>query len=61
MTDDLAQPLPEPPPPTSTNPPVEVTPELARTNLLWGWSLFGVFVLLFFGTFGVAFAYLWLD
>jgi len=34
---------------------------LARKNLLWGWALFGLFVLLFGGTVGVAFVYLWLD
>ena len=36
-------------------------PELARKNLLLGWALFGVFVLLFAGTVGVAFVYLALD
>ncbi len=33
-------------------------PELARRNTILGWSLFGVFVVLFFGTIGVAFVYL---
>jgi len=35
--------------------------ELARKNMLWGWALFGLFWLLFLGTVGVAFVYLWLD
>lgn len=39
----------------------ELTPELARKNLILGWALFGVFVLLFAGTVGVAFLYLALD
>jgi hypothetical protein len=34
---------------------------LARKNMLWGWALFGLFVLLFGGTVGVALIYLWLD
>jgi hypothetical protein len=35
--------------------------ELARKNLRWGWALFGLFLVLFAGTVGVAFVYLWLD
>jgi len=33
-------------------------PELARRNVLLGWLLFGVFVLLFAGSIGIAFLYL---
>ena len=33
-------------------------PELARRNVRLGWMLFGVFVLLFAGSIGVAFLYL---
>jgi hypothetical protein len=33
------------------------TPENDRTNVLWGWALFGLFVLLFAGVVGVAFIY----
>jgi hypothetical protein len=29
--------------------------------MLWGWALFGVFCVLFGGTVGLAFVYLWLD
>jgi hypothetical protein len=36
-------------------------PELARRNARLGWFLFGVFLLLFAGTFGIAFLYLALD
>ena len=33
-------------------------PALARKNMLFGWALFGLFVLLFAGTVVVAFIYL---
>ena len=33
------------------------TPEDDRTNVLWGWALFGLFVLLLLGVVGVAFVY----
>jgi hypothetical protein len=36
-------------------------PELARRNVRLGWMLFGVFLLLFAGTFAVALLYLQLD
>ena len=36
-------------------------PELARKNNRFGWLLFGLFLLLFAGTFGVAFLYLAFD
>jgi hypothetical protein len=39
----------------------DLTPELERRNMILGWALFGVFVLLFAGTVGVAFLYLALD
>jgi hypothetical protein len=39
----------------------EMTPELERRNLILGWALFGVFLLLLAGTVGVAFLYLALD
>jgi geranylgeranyl pyrophosphate synthase len=35
--------------------------DLARRNVRLGWALFGVFVLLFAGTFAVALFYLALD
>jgi hypothetical protein len=39
----------------------DVTPELERRNLVLGWLLFGLFLLLFAGTVAVAFLYLALD
>jgi len=39
----------------------ELTPELERKNLVLGWWLFGVFVLLFVGTVGIGLLYLALD
>jgi hypothetical protein len=41
--------------------PVEPDAELARKNLVFGLALFGLFVVLFAGTIGVAFLYLALD
>ena len=35
--------------------------ELSRRNLRFGWALFGLFVLLFAGTFLIALLYLQLD
>jgi hypothetical protein len=39
----------------------EITPELERKNLVLGWVLFAIFVVLFAGTVGIAFLYLALD
>ena len=36
-------------------------PELDRRNLIWGWALFAVFCVLFGGTIGIAYVYLWLS
>jgi len=41
--------------------PVELTPELARKNVRWAWSLVGLFLVLFGGTFLVGYVYLWLS
>ena len=58
----MTEPLPEPTPPTTlVDPPDIAERALARKNMMWGWALFGLFVLLFAGTVGVALAYLWLD
>jgi hypothetical protein len=38
-----------------------VNPELGHKNNVWGWTLFGVFLLLFVGTVAVALIYLALD
>jgi hypothetical protein len=39
----------------------DLTPELERKNMVLGWALFGIFVLLFAGTIAIAFLYLALD
>ena len=39
----------------------DMTPELERKNLVLGWILFGVFIVLFAGTVGIALLYLVLD
>jgi len=39
----------------------DMTPELERKNLVLGWALFALFLVLFAGTIGVAFLYLALD
>ncbi|HZT92254.1 MAG TPA: hypothetical protein VFA05_09460 [Gaiellaceae bacterium] len=57
----MAEPLPEPPPPRTFVDPVEAERELARRNVAWGLALFGLFLVLFAGTFGIAFIYLWLS
>jgi hypothetical protein len=38
-----------------------MSPELARKNAILGWALFGLFLLLFGATVGVAFLYLAAD
>ena len=58
----MAEPLPEPTPPTTlVDPHDNEEAELARRNLAWGWALFGLFVVLFAGTFAIGLVYLWLD
>jgi len=39
----------------------DLSPELERKNAILGWALFGVFLVLFAGTIGIAFLYLALD
>ena len=51
----------EPLPPRTTSEPVEVTPELARKNVLLGWSLFALALLIAAGAVAVAFLYLHFD
>ncbi|MDQ2983641.1 MAG: hypothetical protein M3R70_06930 [Actinomycetota bacterium] len=57
----MSERLPEPQPPRTTYPPVEVDEQLARKNMIWGWSLFALCILIFAGTFAVAYVYLALD
>ena len=58
MADELPEPIPVDAP---VDPRDSAERELARKNILWGWALFGLFCVLFAGTAGVAFVYLWLD
>ena len=37
---------------------MDIDPELERKNLLLGWAIFGVFLLILAGTVGVALVYL---
>ena len=36
-------------------------PEIERRNMIWGWTLFAIFLVLLAGTVGVVFIYLALD
>jgi hypothetical protein len=36
-------------------------PEIERKNLIWGWTMFAIFLVLLGGTVGVVFIYLALD
>lgn len=51
----------EPLPPRTTSEPVDVTPELARKNVLLGWTLLGIALLIVAGTVGVSLIYLHFD
>jgi len=58
----MAEPLHEPRPPESFRKAPDITDaEIARRNFAWGWALFGLFWVLFGGTIGVAFIWLWLS
>ena len=57
----MTEPLPEAPPPRTVTPPVEGTPEIARRNVLLGWSLVGIVLLIAAGAVLVAFIYLHFD
>jgi hypothetical protein len=53
--------LPEPVPPRTTNEPVEVTPALARKNIILGTALFGVALLIAAGAVAISLIYLQFD
>ena len=44
-----------------TRAPSTADAAIARKNMVWGWALFGLFWVLFAGTIGVAYIYLWLS
>jgi len=48
-------------PPDTMHSAIEPDAALAKKNVRWAWSLVVIFLLLFAGTFGVAFVYLWLS
>ena len=51
----------EPLPPRTTNEPVEVTAEVARKNVLLGWALLGLSLLIAAGAVVVSLIYLHYD
>lgn len=51
----------EPLPPRTTNEPVDVTPELARKNVVLGWALLGIALLIAAGAVVVSLIYLQFD
>jgi hypothetical protein len=51
----------EPLPPRTTSEPVEVTPELARKNVVLGWALLGLSLLIVAGTVVISLIYLQFD
>jgi hypothetical protein len=54
----VTEPLPETRPPDVTVEPVDPDSELAHRNNVVGLALFGLFLLIFGGTFLIAFVYL---
>ena len=54
----MTEPLVEPRPPDTTVEPRDPDRELARRNLVFGWALFGLSMLLFAGTVVVGLIYL---
>ena len=57
----MTEPVEEPRGSRPVHEPTEVDHALARKNVVFGWALFGVVVLIFFGTIGVALVYLAFD
>jgi hypothetical protein len=53
----MSEPLPQ----RTTNEPVEVTSEVARKNVVLGWMLFGIALLIAAGTVVVSLIYLQFD
>ena len=60
LTEPVEQPPPSEPVPEAADPVEQESPhdELARKNTSLGWALFGLSLLLFAGTWAVAFVYL---
>jgi hypothetical protein len=60
LTEPVEQPPPSEPVPEASDPVEQESPhdELARKNTSLGWALFGLSLLLFAGTWAIAFVYL---
>jgi hypothetical protein len=63
LTEPVEEPRPTAPVPAAREPvePADPARELAHKNALFGWALFGLFLLLFAGTWAVALVYLAVD
>jgi hypothetical protein len=63
LTEPVEEPRPSEPVPESSRPvePADPARELAHKNSVFGWALLGLFLILFAGTWLVAFIYLALD
>jgi hypothetical protein len=57
----MTEPVSDPIPPRAFVDPAAHEAEIARKNIQWGWALFALFCVLFGGTVGVAYIYLWLS
>jgi hypothetical protein len=58
----MTEPLPETTTPRTEFPPAAPSEaEVAHRNMILGWMFFGLFCVLFAGTVGVAYIYLWLS
>jgi len=57
----MTEPVSDPVPPQTFVDPADRERELAAKNIRWGWALFVLFCVLFGGTVGVAYIYLWLS
>ena len=58
MSEPGVEPIEQPIPPRTMQPPVDLGDELAHKNHVTGLALFGLALLLFAGTFLIAFVYL---
>ena len=54
----MTEPIGEPVPPPATYPPVDPHGVLARKNMVLGWGLFALVLVIFAGSIGIAFVYL---
>jgi hypothetical protein len=63
LTEPVDEPRPSEPVPRASEPvePADPAHELAHRNVVFGWALLGLFLLLFAGTWLVAFIYLALN